>query len=320
MKQNMRKAKLSIIVPVFNAEKYLRPCLESVTSQKYNDCELLLIDDGSTDDSGKICDEYARFDNVSVFHTENRGVSHARNTGIDNAEGKYIYFLDGDDIMANGSIRYMIETAEKDPGYVVRFRSRNVLSQEAAEAVTGGRIEKISDKERICSYACGGHIFQFLIPVEILGKHRFNESFSLGEDVLFLSELLPQIDRVIDCDTIIYYRLLREGSAVHSDIKKDHYFDLQKEYHIIKENLSSVEGGLRVYEAIQADQTGAIQKISRNYKEQADNIKKARNMIRQTFPGFLFNPWLKVKTRAMLLCFLTDPGFFFKVYKIFKKP
>lgn len=82
---------LSIIVPVYNVENYIEPCLDSIVSQRYRDYELLLIDDGSTDRSGIICDEYAKTDNVRVFHTENRGVSHARNVGINNASGKYIY-------------------------------------------------------------------------------------------------------------------------------------------------------------------------------------------------------------------------------------
>ena len=88
---------ISIIIPVYNVEKYLRQCLDSIIEQTYRDLEILLIDDGSTDASGKICDEYARDQRVRLFHTENRGLSAARNRGLEEAHGDYIAFLDSDD-------------------------------------------------------------------------------------------------------------------------------------------------------------------------------------------------------------------------------
>lgn len=89
---------VSIIVPVYNAEKYLSRCVDSILSQTMKDFELLLIDDGSQDESGRICDEYSEKDaRVRVFHKPNGGVSSARNLGIDHAKGKYIIFIDSDD-------------------------------------------------------------------------------------------------------------------------------------------------------------------------------------------------------------------------------
>ena len=89
---------ISVIVPVYNAEKYLHRCIDSVLAQTYKDFELLLIDDGSKDSSGAICDEYAAKDTrVRVFHKENGGVSSARNLGLDNAQGEWITFVDSDD-------------------------------------------------------------------------------------------------------------------------------------------------------------------------------------------------------------------------------
>lgn len=90
--------KVSVIIPVYNAEKYLRKCLDSVLAQSFADFEVLLINDGSTDGSGKICDDYAQKDaRVKVFHKENGGVSSARNLGLDNATGDWIVFVDSDD-------------------------------------------------------------------------------------------------------------------------------------------------------------------------------------------------------------------------------
>ena len=89
---------ISIITPVYNAEKYLRCCIDSIIAQTFTDFELLLIDDGSKDKSGAICDEYAAKDaRIRVFHKENGGVSSARNLGLDNAKGEWITFIDSDD-------------------------------------------------------------------------------------------------------------------------------------------------------------------------------------------------------------------------------
>ena len=89
---------ISVNIPVYNTEKYLHRCIDSVLAQTYQDLELLLIDDGSKDSSGAICDEYAAQDaRVKVFHKENGGVSSARNVGLDHAQGEWITFVDSDD-------------------------------------------------------------------------------------------------------------------------------------------------------------------------------------------------------------------------------
>ena len=91
---------ISVIVPVYNSEKYLHRCIDGILAQNYTDFDLLLIDDGSTDNSGNICDEYEiRDGRIRVFHQENGGVSSARNLGLDNARGKYVMFVDSDDYM-----------------------------------------------------------------------------------------------------------------------------------------------------------------------------------------------------------------------------
>ena len=89
---------VSIIVPVYNVEEYLRECVDSILNQTYSDVEVILVDDGSTDQSGNICDEYAKMDSrIKVIHKKNGGVSAARNTGIGEASGEYLMFVDSDD-------------------------------------------------------------------------------------------------------------------------------------------------------------------------------------------------------------------------------
>ena len=111
----MKYKLVSIIVPVYNVEQYLRRCIESILSQTYHNFELILVDDGSTDSSGAICDEYALADErIHVIHKPNGGVSSARNAGIDTAKGEYILFVDSDDRVEPQHISNMIPSADED--------------------------------------------------------------------------------------------------------------------------------------------------------------------------------------------------------------
>lgn len=104
---------LSIVVPVYNVEKYLDTCLQSILKQGVDNYEILLIDDGSIDKSGEICDKYGQhYPNIKVIHQENRGLSGARNTGIINASGKYLLFIDSDDFIAKGALKRIYQIIE----------------------------------------------------------------------------------------------------------------------------------------------------------------------------------------------------------------
>ena len=99
---------LSIIVPVYNSEKYVSVCIESILKQTYQNIEVILVDDGSTDESGKVCDEFEQADHrVRVFHKKNGGVSSARNLGIEKCRGRYVTFIDSDDFVSEDFILIM---------------------------------------------------------------------------------------------------------------------------------------------------------------------------------------------------------------------
>lgn len=105
---------ISIIVPVYNVEKYIENCIESIVNQTYKNLEILLINDGSTDNSGYICDKWGSKDNrIQVIHQENQGLSDARNVGIKKSKGQYILFVDGDDIIADNMAQFLVETIER---------------------------------------------------------------------------------------------------------------------------------------------------------------------------------------------------------------
>lgn len=106
---------VSVIVPVYNAEKYIKECVQSVLSQTYKDWELILVDDGSTDCSGTFCDQFAQVDSrISVIHQENAGVTRARAKGVFSSTGNFVYFLDADDTIENDTLEYMVALFNDD--------------------------------------------------------------------------------------------------------------------------------------------------------------------------------------------------------------
>ena len=115
-------ALVSVVIPVYNVEQYLNECVDSVLDQTYSDYEIILVDDGSTDNSGKLCDDYLSLDNrIKVIHRENGGLSAARNTGMDAATGDYIYFLDSDDYIESVTLERLVHTAKTDDADIVFF-------------------------------------------------------------------------------------------------------------------------------------------------------------------------------------------------------
>lgn len=179
---------ISVIVPVYNTEKYLDRCIQSVLAQTYTNWELLLIDDGSTDSSGTICDQYAAEDNrIRVFHKENGGVSSARNLGLDNAKGEWITFVDSDDWVEPSMLKELLAIAlDNDADYVYcdllfdfgQYQKYYNAATYASEHRTMLKNFIISTWSIICTS---------LVKAEIYNNHnlRFSQSYTYCEDFLF---------------------------------------------------------------------------------------------------------------------------------------
>lgn len=137
---------ISIIVPVYNVELYIHQCIDSIVNQTYQDIEILLIDDGSTDKCRNICDEYARIDHrIRVFHTENKGLSAARNLGLREARGEYIGFVDSDDWIEPNMYEVLLQQLEKNGAEIsvcelfVEYKTRHQAGSNIQNAVYRGQ-------------------------------------------------------------------------------------------------------------------------------------------------------------------------------------
>lgn len=207
----MRNPKISVIVPVYNVEKYLRRCVDSILAQTFTDFELLLIDDGSTDKSGEICDEYGQMDGrVRVFHQENGGVSKARNVGLDHAEGEWVTFIDSDDYISD-SYFACISKATEDLVILQckHFVDDEIFSNEQFKIMP----QKCYGEENVKNFICQHMLYQIMLTPwgkmfkkNKIGKIRFNVSQKLGEDVIFVHQyLLFCCSLNVISDAIYYY-------------------------------------------------------------------------------------------------------------------
>lgn len=196
--------KISIIIPVYKAQSYLTVCLDSVLSQRFSDFELLLVDDGSPDQSGKICDAYAAKDSrIRVFHKENGGVSSARNIGLDNAQGEWIAFVDADDILPDDSLQSLIEATSSDTTMVIgSFEPFGNVFR--VEPLTGKAYDKESLGACLSHYMksmCFGTPWGKLFRTSTIRSHRFrfDEKIRFNEDSLFNQLVFRTLTGGVNC-------------------------------------------------------------------------------------------------------------------------
>lgn len=211
---------ISVIIPIYNAEKYLHRCIDSIISQTYTDCELLLIDDGSTDSSGAICDKYAARDKrVRVFHKENAGVSSARNLGLDNASGDWICFCDADDTMPPNSLSQLL-----NPNYDFIIGSFYWNLEEVFLDFDEGQGENLSrciarNKMKMHLSVVWGSLYRR----EIIERNhiRFDLRFNSGEDTLFVYTYLRYIKSILFSPEFVYEYHKKQNEGLSSILKLD---------------------------------------------------------------------------------------------------
>lgn len=220
--------KISIIVPVYGAEKYLHRCIDSIIVQTLSDWEMLLVDDGSPDRSGEICDAYAQRDErIKVVHKENGGVSSARNVGLEMAKGKWVVFVDSDDwCEANYLADFFNNELNLQNGDIVLQGRKN----EIGGRVTDALILKDNIYENVANAMLENDLLTFGAPYcklysnRVIQKYgiRFPEAYSYGEDTTFFFRVLSVTKRIITTSRCNYHYV---DSYDCSLSKKDHDFE-----------------------------------------------------------------------------------------------
>ena len=246
----MMEEKISVIVPVYNVEAYLERCVESILHQTYAHFELILINDGSTDSSGQICDHLAsQYENIKVYHIENSGVSNARNMGIQLATGSWVTFIDSDDFVTQDYLATLASAVEGlNVGFAIAplHHIKNGIVTDIPSH--SGKTELWSTEETMKELLMTTRTSFFpvakLFKRGLLADEKFNTNYHLAEDALFLTELLLKTRcSSVFIDKPVYYYDHREGSATTS--VNQHVFDTIEVYQKIIAQVSQAFPNLK---------------------------------------------------------------------------
>lgn len=224
MSNNNEKPLISIIVPVYNTSAYLTRCVESLTSQTYKNIEIILVDDGSTDNSGKMCDELAAKDSrIRVIHKQNGGVCTARNAGLDAATGSLIGFVDSDDYVDKDMYSILQEGMKGD---ISAGNTCNVYEDGSKKTHNITDVSKMPFEELLANFTRHGVwqvIYNKLYSRKLIGDMRFRH-YTRAEDANFMFRLIRKRPVCSVCSKAMYYYCMRSSSAVH-ERKLYHYED-----------------------------------------------------------------------------------------------
>lgn len=214
-------AEVSIIVPVYQVEKYIRQCVDSILAQTFTDFELILVDDGSKDQSGQICDEYARMDTrVKVIHKENGGAADTRNRGMDQSVGNYVMFVDSDDYIAPTMLECLYKNMLNENAdiaacnYLYFFendRQKDFATNVKSEVLTGSEIFYYRKNER--NYGFWTVVWNKLMKRETVGKVRFR-SGKYYEDEFWANEIYQMDIKIVTIPECLYYYRQHENSTM----------------------------------------------------------------------------------------------------------
>ena len=215
---------VSIIIPIYNIEQYLDECLNSVLNQTYKNIEVILVDDGSKDNSKKICKKYCNLDNrFKYYYQKNSGASKARSNGLDKSNGEYIFFLDSDDFITNDAIEILVNGLKKNDlilcgrynYYKNRIDKRNIKNRVIDN--------KQAMYELIATTKFSGFITDKLFKKSIIDKYNinFDSNIKIGEDLLFCYKYLEKCNKVKCIDKMLYYYRFRKSSLLNKDFKND---------------------------------------------------------------------------------------------------
>ena len=224
MSDFMNDVKISVIVPIFNAEKYLDSCINSVLEQTYSNWELILIDDGSTDKSGIIADEYKRRDTrIHVIHQENAGVSSARNRGLDVASGDYISFLDADDEFTPDCLEKLMNAAIRSNVDIVAAKYCGEVSSNIINAQ-----DSIWRGEDALKHSLMDDPFTYLACTKlfrrsIIGETRFSSELRVSEDTYFLFHLLCKRPSFLPIQEEVYIYKHNPDSVTRAAFSERHF-------------------------------------------------------------------------------------------------
>lgn len=289
---------ISIIVPIYNQIKYLDRCMKTILNQTYNNLEIILVDDGSTDGSSELCEEYYRkFDNVKVIHKKNGGLSSARNAGIVEAKGEYIGFVDSDDWISYDfyqSLYYLIKKYEADVAscsFRVCDKFQCEVKQECLspmiDVLVGDDVKKHYLKSAIMSGKKSNDISccTKLYRSEVVKKLQFIENM-IYEDVVFNAQLVQNVRIYVFDHRERYFYFENKHSITRRTALSDHVFDLIK--------------GAEIIENLYNNESNELKKLAKQYMAKS-HVSLVLKMLRSSVLPELLENEIKIVKKNFIL-------------------
>lgn len=297
---------ISVIVPVYKVEKYINKCVDSILAQTFTDFELWLVDDGSPDNSGTICDDYAKKDaRVKVIHKKNGGLSDARNAALDVMQGEYVFFVDSDDWIAADTLETMHDASKRTGAKVVTGNFINAYEDGTTkELYAPADTEIVLKGEEILSTLLRPNATNRLYKAEIFKDLRYPVG-RLYEDAFVYHKILAQIDSMVLTGKFSYFYYIRNGSIMNSkyNIKftdiVDAVYDRAKWLDSIGQNKLADETRLFVYSQV-AVAYAHLDKRNIEHLKRLNEITKIYDECYKTLISSHFIGW-KQKIRLFIL-------------------
>lgn len=247
---------ISFVIPIYNAERYISRCIDSIINQSLDDWELLLVDDGSNDSSSLICDGYARIDKrIHVYHRDNGGVSSARNYGIEQAEGEWVWFIDADDYLLEGTKDILEKAVHCDCQAIALSFMQEINSNEAYPYYATCELsEGIHSGERLINTkSTSPTVWSFLFRRDIIlcNNLKMSSELKFGEDKIFILEYLSYVQNVLVLATPVYRYVFCETSAVRQNyMRNEREIDDQlKSILVLLRNCKQINIDNRIYKS-----------------------------------------------------------------------
>lgn len=227
MEKNLEK-KISVIVPIYNTEEYLEKCIQSLINQTYSNLEIILVNDGSKDDCGKICEEYAKNDlRIKYIYQNNMGVSAARNTGLKEATGDFIAFVDSDDYIENNMYEILYNNIKETNSDISIVASNYIKDNKVIGVNTNSDIKKkvLNTNEALKIFFSpndfGNGLCDKLISKQLFGEERFKDNVKNGEESYIIIKLLCNAKKIVYENKPLYNYVQRKNSSTHTVISRD---------------------------------------------------------------------------------------------------
>ena len=300
---------ISVIINVYNGEKFIKKCLDSVINQTYKDLEILIINDGSTDNTLKICESY-KDKRIKIITTENLGLALSRNVGIDNAKGEYIYFIDADDYIELDALEYLYNLCKKHNIKIATCRSIDINNYNTIVKNTSERVKIISNKEMLEKILLWDNraeaTWNKLIEKDLFNNLRFENR--IINDIAFTYKLILKVNNIVYSNQVKYYYFKHEESI--SIQKKE---DLNRCIDLYNVSIERYENIKNIYSDFTANEIGVIYIISKLYLRKNEKVIEYLNnqgaikFANKLFTLKLFKCKMEFREKIKLVLFRINP-------------